>query len=186
MNKLKHKKSSFNKEEKMIRQMLKTNEVRIRSIEKENKNLRRKMETFKEKNQTLEKGIEILINEIIIRGAKKQEIKVLISNVSQYVDLDEIFIDNNSIDTEEELGISFNDSLLKLKDNQENFNKKNKKNLNNLNLTDSLDSLSTVNNPTVVNSKPYKRTLSPIEKERENSQFKLRLEEEIEENIKRH
>jgi hypothetical protein len=161
--------------------MLKTNEVRIRSVEKENQTNKKKMANLKKINQDLEKGIVALINETVIRGAKKQEIKELVSNVSQYVDLDEVFNDHCSIDTEEELRISLNESLKAL---QKQLNGGNEKHKFKLEEEHSLDSLSSQNSPTVVNSKPYKRTLSPMEKERENSQFKLRLEEEIEENIK--
>lgn len=193
MNRLKHVKKNLNKDEKMIKQMLKTNEVQIRSLEKENGILKKKISNMKQSNQKLEKSLKLLINETVIRGAKKQEIKELVEDVSQIVDLDDLFEDNASVDTEEELKISMGESLkeyqnqlqtLREKREPEQTNIKQKNELKCDQVSNSLDSLSSQNNPTVVNSKPYKRTLSPIDKERENSQFKLKLEEEIELNIK--
>jgi ElaB/YqjD/DUF883 family membrane-anchored ribosome-binding protein len=193
MNRIKHMKSNFSKDEKMIKQMLKTNEVQIRSMEKENSTLKRKFGILKKSNEKLEKGIKLLVNETMIRGAKKQDIKELVDDVSQIVDLDELFEDNGSVDTEEELRISIDESLKEYQEQLQTLREKRagkptegvKKTLVDCDqISNSLDSLSSQNNPTVVNSKPYKRALSPIEKERENSQFKLRLESEIEENIK--
>lgn len=183
MNRLKHTRKNFGRDEKMMKQMLKTNEVRIRSIEKENLTLKKKLARESEASNKLEKALRAVVGETVIRGAKKHEVRELVASVSQFVDLEELFEDQNSLDTEEELRVSLNESLKQLQDKLDAQRAQRSKRRASQ-VSASQDSLSLENSPTVVNAKAYKRRLSPIEKEKKNSKFKLKLEEEIEENIK--
>ena len=64
MNKLKHQKSSYGKDQNVLKQVLKSNESRLKSAEKENTNLKSKYQAIKsksdEKTIVISKMLEIL------------------------------------------------------------------------------------------------------------------------------
>lgn len=111
INKLSHNKNSFGKDERMMKQMLKANEVRIRSVEKENSNLKKKLDTIKtEKNESLQ-ALKELVKEIQIRGGKKSKVKSLLGDAGKFVEIDSLFREEASMDTEEELGFALSDKI---------------------------------------------------------------------------
>lgn len=163
--------ASFTKEEKMIKQMLKANEVRIRSIEKENQQLKAKLSRTQLVNRELKTCVARLAADIESRGGQSADVMRAIGNVGELVCLDEILGNAESLNTEEELQASIAESAEDAHAQGPNGDDK---------ASESQDSLSSQH---LQVTSPRRNVMSSSQKEKEKSQYKLKLEEEIEKNI---
>ena len=186
INRLSSYNNSISKDEKMIRQMLKANEVRIRSLEKENQQMKIKIKKLSEKNLNIEKGLFRMVCDFKLKGGERQDIIDLVEGIEDMLDLRDIFEYEFSMNTEEELKIKVKDSKEQLdsidgeEGESEDLNEKGVT-TNKTTEKESLNPNSGLKNLTV--NKLKKPGLSPLQKEKEKSQFQIKLEEEIEKNI---
>lgn len=168
VNRLRSYNANFTKEEKMMRQMLKANEVRIRSMEKENQQMKNKLKRVDAENNKLKSCVVQLAEEIQAKGGEKEQVMRVIGEVSELVCLDEVMGNAESLDTEEQLRMSIEGSRKEGKADGDAGESR---------------SGDSVSSPKLQETSNKKQMLSSIQKEKEKSQYKMKLEEEIEKNI---
>jgi hypothetical protein len=161
----------------MIKQMLKANEVRIRSMEKETQQMRVKLEKSQSEGKQLKEGVKNLVEELKTRNVEQVKIIEILGEAGDAIGLENLFDIAESFDTEEELKISITESLRQMAKEESQLNKEKNPNENE---EDEKDSLS---NEHLTVGTPKKVLISQLEKEKEKSKYKLQLEEEIEKNI---
>jgi hypothetical protein len=172
--------------------MLKANEVRIRSLDKENGQLKEKVKNLSGRNQKLEKGIFKLVCDFKQYGGHKDELIDLVEGIDELMDLNEIYDEGEeSLNTEEELKVN----IKEVEDDEDDNKSVNSQNKDTMGLDEqakrkekegrgrrSVGSLGISNTLTMGKSK-RKPGLSPQQRLKEKSEFQIKLEEEIDKNI---
>ena len=111
LNKLKSKGNSYHKNYNMMNQLYKTNEAKVRSLESEIRKLKGDM-TKKEINlRKTTDAMEMLAGELRRKGLKRRGLTELLGSICEMIDLDEVYDEELSIDTEEEIKWGVNENL---------------------------------------------------------------------------
>lgn len=111
MNKLKSRRTVYHKDYNMLQQMLKTKEVQVRSLSKEIAQIRKSVASEKKKTTSVQQAAEGLIDELRQVGVKRTRIAELMESAIDLFDLDELFDDDLSGDSLDDLAL---DSEMKL------------------------------------------------------------------------
>ena len=111
LNKLKSKGNSYHKNYNMMKQLYKTNEAKVRSLEGEIRKLKGDMTKKQVKIGKAIEAMETLAGELRRKGTKRRGISELLGSVCELIDLDDIYDEELSIDTEEEMKWGVNENL---------------------------------------------------------------------------
>ena len=119
VNKMKSKGNSYDKNYLMMKQMYKTNEVTVKSMDREIKKLKIDLEKGQQKSERMINNVNVLAQELKKRGMKKKHLEECLFGSTEFFNLYEIFGGGMSEDSEMEI-----DSLVDLeikKMNTQNF-----------------------------------------------------------------
>lgn len=111
LNKLKSKGNSYHKNYNMMNQLYKTNEAKVRSLESEVRKLKADLNKREVKMGRAKEAMETLAGELRRKGLKRRGFTELLGSVCELIDLDEVFDEELSIDTEEEMKWNVNQNL---------------------------------------------------------------------------
>lgn len=121
LNKLKSKGNSYHKNYNMMSQLYKTNEAKVRSMESEIRKLKGDLTKRKVEAGRAKEAMETLAGELRRKGLKKRGLTELLGSICELIDLEEVYDEHLSIDTEEEMRWEVDKNL---KDAHEEFDEK--------------------------------------------------------------
>lgn len=110
LNKIKKKGNDYHKNYNLMKQMYKTNETRVRSLEKDVKKFENAMKLKKEKYEQVIEGMTSLVSEMRKMGRKKKEIIEMLGDTSEEINIEDIYEFEIPVDTmmDRDYGINTN------------------------------------------------------------------------------
>ena len=111
INKIKSKGNHSHKNYKSMQAIFKTNEVKIRSLENEVKKVSARFTQNEEKVIKSQNALKSLTTNLKFKGVSKMEISAILGEAVVLVDLDDVFEEELSLDTEDEMAANINQNL---------------------------------------------------------------------------
>lgn len=108
LNKLKSKGNSYHKNYNMMQQMYKSNEVQVKSLEKEVGTLRDNNKRNEKEKESIRSGAELLAIELINQGMEREQIFDILGSTADLMRLEDVLEANMSVDTEFEKALHQN------------------------------------------------------------------------------